>query len=247
MSDTQCARDSDGNLRDASEIEFYMSESDDKPIQAASRVGPIRRSTRKRHTDKLTESLAAEHADEDGNPQMKRASGAGAARAPRAKRVLETQSEEEDDDFDEDMPALEDVSDSEASDSSSEESEGEAINNEEIADLLSSKTVPARGGASSKPQTRREPGAAKRKRNPEVTTASPPTASRKATVEEVEDEDDPPKPTQFKNPIYLFYDLVPKNTEGSVGKEGDKHYKCRHGNGRIITVTKAMRYNVSEH
>ncbi|KAJ7797367.1 hypothetical protein B0H13DRAFT_1674519, partial [Mycena leptocephala] len=40
-------------------------------------------------------------------------------------------------------------------------------------------------------------------------------------------------------------DLVPKNTEGSVGKEGDKHYKCRHGNGRIITVTKAMRYNVS--
>ncbi|KAF8144260.1 hypothetical protein K438DRAFT_1632044, partial [Mycena galopus ATCC 62051] len=48
-----------------------------------------------------------------------------------------------------------------------------------------------------------------------------------------------------KNPIYLFYDVVSKNNEGSIGKTGDKHYKCRHGNGRIITVTKAMRYNVS--
>ncbi|KAJ6609422.1 hypothetical protein B0H10DRAFT_1694829, partial [Mycena sp. CBHHK59/15] len=35
------------------------------------------------------------------------------------------------------------------------------------------------------------------------------------------------------------------NNEGSVGKPGDKHYKCRHGNGKTITVTKAMRYNVS--
>ncbi|KAJ7440563.1 hypothetical protein B0H11DRAFT_1750650, partial [Mycena galericulata] len=47
-----------------------------------------------------------------------------------------------------------------------------------------------------------------------------------------------------KNPIYLFFDVVAKNSEGSTGKPGDKHYKCRHGNGRIITVTRAMRYNV---
>lgn len=57
-------------------------------------------------------------------------SRAGAARAPRTKRILETQSEEEDDDFDADMPALVDVSDSEASDD--EESEWEAIDNEEV-------------------------------------------------------------------------------------------------------------------
>lgn len=49
---------------------------------------------------------------------------------------------------------------------------------------------------------------------------------------------------QLKNPIYLFYDAVPKNAEGTVGKLGDKHYKCRHGNRKIITITKGMRYNV---
>ncbi|KAJ7214187.1 hypothetical protein C8J57DRAFT_1255813 [Mycena rebaudengoi] len=50
---------------------------------------------------------------------------------------------------------------------------------------------------------------------------------------------------QFKNPIYLFYEAVNKNAMGTTGKPGDKHYKCRDGNRKIITVTKAMRYNVS--
>ncbi|KAJ7776851.1 hypothetical protein DFH07DRAFT_766554 [Mycena maculata] len=58
MSEAQCARDSGGNLKDASEIEFYNSESDDKSIPGAP-------------SDKLTKSLTVEHADEDGNPQMK--------------------------------------------------------------------------------------------------------------------------------------------------------------------------------
>ncbi|KAJ7909419.1 hypothetical protein B0H13DRAFT_1616577 [Mycena leptocephala] len=49
---------------------------------------------------------------------------------------------------------------------------------------------------------------------------------------------------QVKNPIYLFYDAVSKNAEGTVGKPGDKHYKCRHGNRKVITITKGMRYNV---
>ncbi|KAJ7922597.1 hypothetical protein B0H13DRAFT_1534487, partial [Mycena leptocephala] len=49
-----------------------------------------------------------------------------------------------------------------------------------------------------------------------------------------------------KNPIYLFYDAVSKNAEGTVGKPGDKHYKCRHGNRKVITITKGMRYNVGK-
>ncbi|KAJ6472270.1 hypothetical protein DFH09DRAFT_954153, partial [Mycena vulgaris] len=39
---------------------------------------------------------------------------------------------------------------------------------------------------------------------------------------------------------------VPKNSEGSAGKPGDKHYRCRHGGRKIITITKAMRYNALE-
>ncbi|KAJ7907502.1 hypothetical protein B0H13DRAFT_1879547 [Mycena leptocephala] len=234
----QCARDADGNLKDASEIEFYDSESDDKPLPAV-QGGPVRRSTRRRQTDRLTESLAAENADEDGNPQMKRAPRApcaGAPRAPRTKIVPETQSEEEDDDFD--MPGLESVSDSDDSDG-----EYDMVDNEEIADLLSSKTLPVRGGASSKPHTRQTGSAGKRRITEDSASAPPAKKSTRATVEEVEDEDEAPKVT-FRNQIYLFFDVVEKNSEGSTGKPGDKHYKCRHGNGRIITITKAMRHNV---
>ncbi|KAJ7508008.1 hypothetical protein B0H11DRAFT_1902322 [Mycena galericulata] len=113
MSD-QCAQDSDGNLKDASEITFYESESDEKALPAVP-SGPLHRGIRKRNTDKLVEGLTAENADEDGNPQMKRAPRASTARAARVQTVAETPSEEEDDDFE--MPGLEDVSDSDDSDS----------------------------------------------------------------------------------------------------------------------------------
>ncbi|KAJ7495644.1 hypothetical protein B0H11DRAFT_1910397 [Mycena galericulata] len=260
MSD-QCAQDSDGNLKDASKITFYESESDEKALPAVP-SGPLRRGIRKRNTDKLAEGLTAENADEDGNPQMKRAPRAGTARAARVQTVAETPSEEEDDDFE--MPGLEDVSDSDDSDS-----EYELVDNNEantldfssfyfqsegslqLSDILASKTVPARGGASSKPQTRQKASAGKRKQLDEPASAppakkgdAPPKKATRVTIEEVEDEGDIPKATQFKNPIYLFFDVVAKNSEGSTGKPGDKHYKCRHGNGRILTVTRAMRYNV---
>ncbi|KAJ7081954.1 hypothetical protein C8R44DRAFT_992262 [Mycena epipterygia] len=232
----QCAHDDDGHLKDASEIEFYNSESDEKALPAVSNEGPIRRSTRKRQTDKLTAILAAEHADEDGNPQTKHVPRVGAPRAPRVKTVPETPSEE-DDDFE--MPDLRAASDSEDSDS-----EDEDVDNDEIADLLSSKTVPAHGGATSlKPQTRQKSSAGKRKQSDDSASAPPAKKVARVTIDEVEDDDDTPK-TTFKNPIYLFFDVVKTNSEGSTGKPGDKHYKCRHGKGRIITVTKAMRCNI---
>ena len=47
------------------------------------------------------------------------------------------------------------------------------------------------------------------------------------------------------NPIYLFYELVPQNASGSAGDPGDKHYRCCHGNQKILTVTKAMKSNLN--
>ncbi|KAJ7239078.1 hypothetical protein C8J57DRAFT_1478487 [Mycena rebaudengoi] len=229
--------DAVNSLKDASEILFYNSESDDIPLPNAL-TGVLRRGGRKRNTDKLTESLAAEHADENGNAKTKSAHHASGPHAPRVKTVPETLSEEEDDDFE--MPGLEEVSDSDDSDSGDED-----IDNDEIADLLSSKTVPARSGASSKPHTRGKSSGQKRKQSGESAAAPAAKKSTRATVEEVEDESDFPKTTQFKNPIYLFYEAVNKNAMGTTGKPGDKHYKCRHGNRKIVTVTKAMRYNVS--
>ncbi|KAJ6549521.1 hypothetical protein DFH09DRAFT_1319998 [Mycena vulgaris] len=159
---------------------------------------------------------------------------ARAASSTRAKFVPESLGEEDDEDY----PDLVEVSDSEDDNSDSEDAED--VPNDEIADLLSSKTVPARGGtASSKPQTRQKSARTKRKQSNESASAPPPKVGR-VTMEEVEDEGDAPKVTGVKNPIYLFYDIVPKNSEGSAGKPGDKHYRCRHGGRKIITITKAM-------
>ncbi|KAF8071963.1 hypothetical protein FPV67DRAFT_1412468, partial [Lyophyllum atratum] len=48
-----------------------------------------------------------------------------------------------------------------------------------------------------------------------------------------------------RNPIYLFYEEVLVNEKGEVGKEGDKHYKCYHGNRATFTISKAMNYSLN--
>lgn len=48
-----------------------------------------------------------------------------------------------------------------------------------------------------------------------------------------------------RNPIYLFYEMVSKNAEGLTGKPGDKHYKCYHGNRKVLTITRAMRSSLN--
>jgi hypothetical protein len=73
----------------------------------------LRRGTRKRDTDKLAQSLAAEKADDDGNPFID-APKRSRAKANRVKLVPESVSDEEDDDFE--LPDLIDPSDSEGSD-----------------------------------------------------------------------------------------------------------------------------------
>jgi len=47
------------------------------------------------------------------------------------------------------------------------------------------------------------------------------------------------------NPVYLFYELVPQNASGQPGDPGDKHYRCCHGNRKVLTVTKAMKSNLN--
>jgi hypothetical protein len=47
------------------------------------------------------------------------------------------------------------------------------------------------------------------------------------------------------NPIYLFYEAVPQNASGQLGDPGDKHYRCCHGNHKILTVTKLMKCNLN--
>ena len=43
-----------------------------------------------------------------------------------------------------------------------------------------------------------------------------------------------------KNPIYLFFEVVSTNAEGSVGNPGDKHYQCYHDSHKVIMLTMDM-------
>ncbi|KAJ6605757.1 hypothetical protein B0H10DRAFT_2440142 [Mycena sp. CBHHK59/15] len=88
----------------------------------------------------------AQKADDDGNPFVA-GSKRSRTKAPRVKHVPESISDQEDDDFE--LPDLVDPSDSEGSDNEMD------IDNEELASILLSKTVPARSmAAKSKAQTR---------------------------------------------------------------------------------------------
>jgi hypothetical protein len=92
---------------------------------------PQSRSTRKRHIDRLTESLAAEKPDDDGQPLAPQVPCAHATNtgAVCTKFVPESVSEEEDEDFD--LPDLEEVSHS-SDDESDDESETEQLDNAEV-------------------------------------------------------------------------------------------------------------------
>jgi hypothetical protein len=50
--------------------------------------------------------------------------------------------------------------------------------------------------------------------------------------------------TARRNLIYHFYEEWNVNSEGNLGKEGDKHYRCHHGARRIFTISKASNYNL---
>ncbi|KAH9163059.1 hypothetical protein EDB89DRAFT_1801515, partial [Lactarius sanguifluus] len=48
-----------------------------------------------------------------------------------------------------------------------------------------------------------------------------------------------------RNPIYLFYEATNLGADGSPGRPGDKHFRCHHGNKKVLTITKAMNHNLN--
>ncbi|KAJ6603540.1 hypothetical protein DFH09DRAFT_1301326 [Mycena vulgaris] len=224
MSD-QCALDANGNLREAEDIEFYASSLTPKPC------------LQHRAAANFVTSLADQKADDDGNPFIKapRRARVTTKKSTRVKAVPESPSDEEDEDY----PDLIDASDSEDSDSKSEM----AVDNDEIASILPSRTVPGRSKSTvGNPQTRGKTStatsASKRKQTSDSASAPAAKKTNRVTIEEVQDEGDTPtKATVTKNPIYLFYEVVPKNAVGYAGSPGDKHYKAGRADERQCPVT----------
>ncbi|KAJ6631120.1 hypothetical protein B0H10DRAFT_1938664 [Mycena sp. CBHHK59/15] len=125
------------------------------------------------------------------------------------------------------------------------------ISNEELVDSLLSKTVLDRFGGSRCKQkaittTEKPP---KKKRNCRTSSSDPtisfaiPSARSSSSIPVTQTSTQPQAPR--RNPVYLFHKQVNLNSAGEPGKNGDKHYQCLHGNHKVITVTKAMKYSVN--
>ncbi|RDB22973.1 hypothetical protein Hypma_009856 [Hypsizygus marmoreus] len=221
MSD-QCAIRPDGQRLDESAISWYHDADDDTPM-----VGPTSSSAqatgedcghghRKKKTDHLKESPAAEHLDEDEN--LAKPSATRQTRRPRRSQCTQD-SDESNDNFE--------ASSSEGSDSDA----STVIDSEELAQSLPSKTLPA---TSSKKRKRRQKlPKHQRPTTPPVQIYMPTTSmsgSRKSTK---------------RNPIYFFYEEVPSGLNGEV-KDGSTYYCCYHGNKKVMKVTKKMKYSVND-
>jgi hypothetical protein len=132
----------------------------------------------------------------------------------------------------------------------------------QVADILPSKTIPAVGRGGSGKRTRSKPVPSFEDIQPISRTESLRSlSSNKDTCERAS------KPmvrwTCFllslnlrlncwcrkskgtRNPIYHFYEAVERNSSGEPGNVGDRHYKCLHGNAKVLTVTKKMKYSVN--
>ncbi|KAG2028952.1 hypothetical protein BDR03DRAFT_1019113 [Suillus americanus] len=151
------------------------------------------------------------------------------------------------------------------SSSSGSETNTTEILNVELADVLPMKTVPPRGGNSdpNAHQLRKKANAkSKRKAAGNASAANGLHLSKRARVEDAEDDGDILLPSSSQvpqvdvwlkhpklrgptNPIYLFYEEVLKNAQCVEGTKGDKHYKCYHGQRKILTITKAMRSSLN--
>ncbi|KAF8064935.1 hypothetical protein FPV67DRAFT_1695479, partial [Lyophyllum atratum] len=265
-----CAFDEHGNLKNASDIDFYESETDTRPISGPGARGSLSSrgpnagdasgnalGQRSGRGANMADLVAAEGLGSDGEPEKakksrtrraKRSRGTGKAISRKRKsNVGGEDSDAQDGDF------AVDSDDSESSDDS-DFTDDEVVGNAELAAVLPSKSIPTTGRGSGLH-----------------------TRKRKAThVIEVEDEDSPrrifarssspvgdsaileeistsasrtkqtkDKRSATRNPIYYFYERVERGADGRVGEAGDKHYKCHHGNSKIFTLKKTGKSNLT--
>ncbi|KAF8808467.1 hypothetical protein BYT27DRAFT_7096739 [Phlegmacium glaucopus] len=244
-----CALDASGNLQDASQIDFYESETD-----ARAATGPSVASTL------MSTYIATENQNSEGEElwpkTAKTATAAVKRKSRRSRKNIAKKSKLENDN----VAKSDESHDSNYKTNSHrlEDSEQSSSNvddppsNAEIADILASKTISATGRSS------------QRNRRPQV------------TIEEVKDDDllpqrqTPLNPNTIieevvdsqtassqkadkksgsepktKNPIYYFYEQVEHGADGSVGETRDKHYKCYHGNRKVFTLKKSGKSNLT--
>ncbi|KAI9441140.1 hypothetical protein F5148DRAFT_1293400 [Russula earlei] len=239
----QCALQPDGTLKDASDIVWFNDKDDDTPIASASTVQTAR-NQQTQNTARMQEIIEAEQASSESDshpwPHWRKYNKC-------RREVLSVP---------EDMPYASTMSLGSSSESDNTITE---ITRDEIADMLPSKTKPLKSRKSSKGKGKakvssNKPSAAKKPRH-KIDDApngapdgdlSPALPLRcLASSNGFEGSSSSWKKGVKRNPIYLFYEAVDFAADGSPGKPGDKHYRCHHGNKKVLTIMKAMNHNLN--
>ncbi|PPQ79924.1 hypothetical protein CVT25_002998 [Psilocybe cyanescens] len=216
----QCALDSSGNLKNASDILFYESESDEHPIHkpaAATNVISNHAQGRGYHTkktQKLLDSLLTEQLDDDGQPKVIKLAGYSNKHNNKKcqKRTNDKihPSDEDDGNF-----SGSDISTNQLSDS-----EVEAMpSNQEIADSLLSKTIPNTGHHSGKHKRTKAAikiEIAEDDNSMENISSCNVTPSSSFIIEDTRDEHEGKgkKQAPTHNPIYYFYEKIWHGADG---------------------------------
>ncbi|TFK58544.1 hypothetical protein BDN72DRAFT_781963 [Pluteus cervinus] len=228
--DTGPAVDVSGHLKDADDMEFFNSETDTIPLPKPTSESLFALSI-------ICIFISHLQALKPQRPWRRR-------RAKRREGV--TQSDDDDGNYSED----EDRDGNEESDSDCDV----GLTNEEIADELPSKTIPAmQAGPGKRDSGKRKrsatmeeipdpeaPGQAKRRLHGDLLDSVTGTQSDSTSCQASKKESQ----LNRKNPIHLFYREVTLSSEGMPGESGDCHYKCSHG-GKIITIKKSARHNLT--
>ncbi|KAG6808577.1 hypothetical protein H0H92_003665 [Tricholoma furcatifolium] len=239
-----CAVGTDGELKDAKDIEWFEDKDNDHPMtgpQEGVLDAPIRRGSRQRNNERLMQATATEKLNEFGSLTKKFAPSTQKTqyRSRKQSKDIKSTSIEEDNDDSEDGDFHGDSDEAESVEEQDDD-EGLPISNRELAESLPSKMIPTTGRYSGK-----------RKRGSNLSTAvnrSDNEASSQATNGLTVEEGDNSQKSRVnakRNPIYHFFEAVNCGADGHRGDPRDRHYKCYHGNQKIVTVKASMKSNLS--
>ncbi|KAH8995895.1 hypothetical protein EDB86DRAFT_2829407 [Lactarius hatsudake] len=213
----QCALQSDGTLKDASEIPWYGDKDDDMPMAPPVIVQPrIEQKKRKWNTAQMEEIIRAEQESDESDTQPCQ------KKKKRRKHKPEVLSDPEDKLY---------TTVASGFNSESDSSSITEIAPDEMKLLKSRKSLKGKGRAKASLD---KPSAAKQ--HQEIADG-PPDGGLKFV------------PFDFgvkRNPIYLFYEATDLGADGSLGRPGDKHFRCRHGNKKVLTIMKVMNHNLND-
>lgn len=271
MSTDQCAQNPgpDGSLKDEKDTQCFHDKDDAPPLPSVAALAlPLSSGLCNKATNRLFDAVAREQlgSDEEDQgtftrpPRHRHAARASNISGGPTPPTLSSRNSFEN------LPVEECEKDGDFQPDSGSESDNDSADDSTVLELIFNNELPRNTAVDLSRGNRKQLGktashkrkAARVQSEPSVSTSK---RARVTVVEGIPDEQvDGPnagpsmasidslvqKPARKKrNPIYHFYESVSTNSQGQVGNFGDKHYKCYHGNRKVITVTRAMKYSLN--